>query len=128
MGAELDNINIIELLMGIKEDVASIKTEVASFQKTQEKDREDVNKDINEVKATVSELEQKINDRLDEIDKVQDKIITELDKVKHKDTEKDARKWKTSIAFILTALAGMTIAKIPDFVIFLIEKTITKGQ
>lgn len=128
MGAELEDINIIELLMGIKEDVASIKTEVANFQKTQEKDREDNSRDICDVKKSMADLEQRINDRLEEIEKVQDKIIVELDKVKNKDTEKYATKWKTSVAFILTALAGMTIAKIPDFVTFLIEKAITKGK
>ena len=128
MGAEIEDINIIELLMGIKEDVASIKTEVANFQKTQEKDREDNSKDICDIKKSMSDLEQRINDRLEEIEKVQDKIIVELDKVKHKDTEKDAKKWKTSVAFIVTALAGMAIAKLPDFITFIIEKALTKGN
>ena len=117
----VEEINVIELLMGIKEDVASIKTEVATFQKNQEKDKADTDKDLCDIKKSIAELEKKVNEKIEEMSK-------EIERVKHRETERDARKWKTSVAFILTALAGMVIAKIPDFIVFIAEKALTKGN
>ena len=44
------DINIIELLMGIKEDVSSIKTDMANFKEAQKLEKENTTKEIVDVR------------------------------------------------------------------------------
>lgn len=86
-----EEINILELLIKIKEDVATIKADMASFQKAQEQERRHIQEDYSELADRVTELE---------------KTITEL---KQADNNKDAVKWRRVTAFILTALGGASL-------------------
>ena len=50
MSDQTEKINIIELLMGIKEDVSSIKTDMANFKESQRTEKEAIMKEISEVR------------------------------------------------------------------------------
>lgn len=107
------NLNIIELLMGIKEDVSSIKTEMASFKEAQKVEKENTLKEIEDVrtdyKRDLADLESRI-----------------FSKLKHAEERRDAKRWRTVMAFIGTALGGMLIAKLPDIIKTLTVLLITK--
>ena len=114
------NINIIELLMGIKEDVSSIKTEMASFKEAQKVERENTLKEIEDVrtdyKRDLADLESRIVSKLNNMQTVQNNLVGDVDTLKHSEERRDARRWRTVMAFIGTALGGMLIAKLPDII------------
>lgn len=134
-----NKINIIELLMGIKEDVSSIKTDMANFKETQNKERDSIYKDLDgmraEYKRAVSDVEVKIRDtearlstKITSIQSVQNNLCGEVDTLKHAEEKKDAKKWRTVMAFIGTAVGGMLFAKLPDFITFLIQLKTLGGK
>lgn len=114
------NINIIELLMGIKEDVSSIKTEMASFKEAQKVEKENTLKEIEDVrtdyKRDLTDLESRIVSKLSHMQTVQNNLVGDVDTLKHAEERKDAKRWRTVMAFIGTALGGMLIAKLPDII------------
>lgn len=114
------NINIIELLMGIKEDVSSIKTEMASFKEAQKVEKENTLKEIDDVrtdyKRDLADLESRLFSKLNHVQTVQNNLVGDVDTLKHAEERRDARRWRTVMAFIGTALGGMLIAKLPDII------------
>lgn len=114
------NINIIELLMGIKEDVSSIKTEMASFKEAQKVEKENTLKEIEDVrtdyKRDLADLESRIVSKQNHMQTVQNNLVGDVDTLKHAEEQRDARRWRTVMAFIGTALGGMLIAKLPDII------------
>ena len=114
------NINIIELLMGIKEDVSSIKTEMASFKEAQKVEKENTLKEIEDVrtdyKRDLSDLESRIVSKLNHMQTVQNNLVGDVDTLKHAEERRDAKRWRTVMAFIGTALGGMLVAKLPDII------------
>lgn len=114
------NINIIELLMGIKEDVSSIKTEMASFKEAQKVEKENTLKEIEDVrtdcKRDLTDLESRIVSKLSHMQTVQNNLVGDVDTLKHAEERRDAKRWRTVMAFIGTALGGMLIAKLPDII------------
>lgn len=114
------NLNIIELLMGIKEDVSSIKTEMASFKEAQKVEKENTLKEIEDVrtdyKRDLADLESRVVSKLSHMQTVQNNLVGDVDTLKHSEEQKDARRWRTVMAFIGTALGGMFIAKLPDII------------
>lgn len=114
------NINIVELLMGIKEDVSSIKTEMASFKEAQKVEKENTLKEIEDVrtdyKRDLADLESRVVSKLSHMQTVQNNLVGDVDTLKHAEERKDAKRWRTVMAFIGTALGGMLIAKLPDII------------
>ena len=126
-----EEINMLELLIGIKEDVSVIKTKMSSFEEAQERDRETfINKseelkkqheeDIKEMKKEheeeMRELKETLSSRISIIQNVQNNLVGEIETLKQaKDTE-DARKWRTVMKYILTAFGGIVVAKLPVIV------------
>lgn len=125
MSEQTEKINIIELLMGIKEDVSSIKTDMANFKEVQRTEKETIMKEISDVridyKKDLSDLENRVMDRITNMQDVQATLVGDVDTLKHVEEKTDAKKWQTVIAFIGTTLGGMALAKLPDFVAFLIK-------
>lgn len=125
MSDQTEKINIIELLMGIKEDVSSIKTDMANFKESQRTEKETIMKEISDVridyKRDLSDLENRVMGRITNMQSVQATLVGDVNTLKHADEKKDAKKWRTVIAFIGTAVGGMLVAKIPDFITFLIQ-------
>jgi hypothetical protein len=120
MSEQTEKINIIELLMGIKEDVSSIKTDMANFKESQRIEREAIMKEITDVRADyqrdLASLESRVISKLNGLQSVQNNLVGDVDTLKHAEEKKDAKRYRTVIAFVLTAVGGMLLAKLPDFI------------
>jgi hypothetical protein len=118
-------INIIELLMGIKEDVSSIKTDMANFKETQRAEKEAISRDIADVRSDyrrdLSDLETRFMNKLTGLQSVQNNLVGDVDTLKHAEERKDAKRWKTVMAFVLTSIGSMLLVKLPDFVSFVLK-------
>ena len=125
MGEQTEQINIITLLMDIKADVSSIKTDMTNFKEAQKVEKENTMKDIAEVrsdcKRELKELEARVMTKLNGIQSVQNNLVGDVDTLKHAEEKKDAKRWKTVMAFIGTSVGSMILVKIPDFIAFCIE-------
>lgn len=125
MGEQTEQINIITLLMDIKADVSSIKTDMTNFKEAQKVEKENTAKDIAEVrsdcKRELKELEARVMTKLNGIQSVQNNLVGDVDTLKHAEEKKDAKRWKTVMAFIGTSVGSMILVKIPDFIAFCIE-------
>lgn len=124
-----DKINIIELLMDIKADVSSIKTDMSNFKETQKVEKDVIMKAISDVKTDyrrdMADLETNIMAKVNSIQSVQNVLVGDVDTLKHAEEKKDATRYRTMLAFIFTAIGGMALGKLPDFISFLIK---LKGQ
>ena len=125
MSEQTEQINIIKLLMDIKADVSSIKTDMTNFKESQKVEKENTIKDIADVrsdcKRDLKELEAKVMAKLNGIQSVQNNLVGDVDTLKHAEEKKDAKRWKTVMAFIGTSVGSMILVKIPDFIAFCIE-------
>lgn len=120
-----DKINIIELLMGIKEDVSSIKTDMTNFKEVQRTEKEMMTKEISDVrtdyKRDLADMETRFTAKINGLQAVQNNLCGDVDTLKHAEDKKDAKHYRTTIVFITTALGGMALAKLPDFIAFCIK-------
>ena len=125
MGEQTEQINIIKLLMDIKADVSSIKTDMTNFKEAQKVEKENTVKDIAEVRSEcerdLKELETKVMAKLNGIQSIQNNLVGDVDTLKHAEEKKDAKRWKTVMAFIGTSVGSMILVKIPDFIAFCIK-------
>lgn len=116
-----EDINIYEILIGIKEDVASIKTEMTNFKESQEKEKDNITNQIEDVRADfkreIADLEARLSLRVNNLQTVQNTLVGDVDTLKHADEHKDAKKWRTVTAFVLTALGGFILAKLFDIIV-----------
>lgn len=130
MDSTTKDINIIELLMGIKEDVSAIKTDMANFKEAQRTEKENITKEFadvrNDYKRDLADLESRLSSKINTMQTVQNTLVGDVDTLKHADEHKDAKRWRTVIAFALTALGGMVVAKLPDIIRTLIIVFATK--
>ena len=125
MGEQTEQINIIKLLMDIKADVSSIKTDMTNFKEAQKVEKENTLKDITDVRSEcerdLKELEARVMTKLNGIQSIQNNLVGDVDTLKHAEEKKDAKRWKTVMAFIGTSVGSMILVKIPDFIAFCIE-------
>lgn len=125
MGEQTEKINIIELLMGIKEDVSSIKTDMANFKEAQRTEKDTIMKEISDVRADykmdLADMEARFSAKINGLQSVQNNLCGDVDTLKHEEDKKDAKRYRMTIAFIATALGGMALAKLPDFIAFCIK-------
>ena len=125
MGEQTEKINIIELLMGIKEDVSSIKTDMANFKEAQRTEKDTIMKEISDVrsdyKRDLADMEARFSAKINGLQSVQNNLCGDVDTLKHAEDKKDAKRYRMTIAFIATALGGMALAKLPDFIAFCIK-------
>ena len=125
MGEQIEQINIIKLLMVIKADVSSIKTDMTNFKEAQKVEKENTAKDIadarSECERDLKELEARVMTKLNGIQSIQNNLVGDVDTLKHAEEKKDAKRWKTVMAFIGTSVGSMILVKIPDFIAFCIE-------
>ena len=132
MGEQTEQINIIQLLMDIKADVSSIKTDMTNFKESQKVEKENTAKDIADVrsdcKRDLKELEAKVMAKLNGIQSVQNNLVGDVDTLKHAEEKKDAKRWKTVMAFIGTSVGSMVLVKIPDFIAFCIKVSQMRGN
>lgn len=125
MGEQTEQINIIKLLMDIKADVSSIKTDMTNFKESQKVEKENTVKDIADVRSEcerdLKELEARVMTKLNGIQSIQNNLVGDVDTLKHAEEKKDAKRWKTVMAFIGTSVGSMILVKIPDFIAFCIK-------
>ena len=125
MSEQTEQINIIKLLMDIKADVSSIKTDMTNFKEAQKVEKENTVKDISDVRSDcerdLKELEARVMTKLNGIQNTQNNLVGDVDILKHAEENKDAKRWKTVMAFIGTSVGSMILVKIPDFIAFCIE-------
>ena len=127
-----EKINVIELLMNIHSDVSSIKANIENMEKTQQKDKEAMQKDIADVRTDyqrdLTALESKLTSKLAVLQTtqnnflaIQNSLVGDVDNLKMAEDKKLAKRYRTTVAFILTAVGGMILAKLPDFIVFCIK-------
>ena len=125
MSEQTEQINIIKLLMDIKADVSSIKTDMNNFKEAQKIEKENTVKDIADVRSEcerdLKELEARVMTKLNGIQSIQNNLVGDVDILKHAEENKDAKRWKTVMAFIGTSVGSMILVKIPDFIAFCIK-------
>lgn len=122
MGAEgTKDINMMELLLKISSDVSSIKTDIANFKEAQKLEKENTARELEDVrcdcKKEITELEEKVNENTSDIERLKKRV----DELERADDMKDARKWRTVMIYIMTALGGMFVAKLPDIAKALVD-------
>lgn len=115
--------------MDIKADVSSIKTDMSNFKETQRVEKDVIMKAISDVKTDymrdLADLEADLTSKVNNIQSVQNVLVGDVDTLKHAEEKKDATRYRTMLAFIFTAIGGMALGKLPDFISFLIK---LKGQ
>lgn len=125
MSEENKDINIIELLIGIKEDVSSIKTDMANFKESQRVERENTIKEITEVRndcaKSVADLETRLSSKISNLQSVQNNLVGEVDLLKNAEDKKNAKRWKTVITYVCTSVGSIILVKIPDFIAFCLK-------
>lgn len=124
MSVEAKEINMLELLLKISNDVSSIKTDMTNFKEAQRLEKENTTKEMEDLrtdyKQDIKELNDKLMSKLQTLQSVQNNLVGDVDTLKHADEKKDAKRWKTTLAFIGTALSGLFIGKLPDIISTLI--------
>ena len=124
MSGEPKEINIMELLLKISNDVSSIKTDMTNFKEAQRLEKENTAKEMEDLrtdyKRDIKELNDRLMNKLQTLQSVQNNLVGDVDTLKHADEKKDAKRWKTTLAFIGTALSGLFIGKLPDIISTLI--------
>lgn len=130
MSVEAKEINMLELLLKISNDVSSIKTDMTNFKEAQRLEKENTTKEMEDLrtdyKRDIKELNDKLMSKLQTLQSVQNNLVGDVDTLKHADEKKDAKRWKTTLAFIGTALSGLFIGKLPDIISTLIIVLSTK--
>lgn len=125
MSEQTEKINIIELLMVIKEDVSSIKTDMVNFKEAQRTEKEVIMKAIEDVRCDcereLKELETRLTTKVNGLQTVQNSLVGDVDNLKKADDKKDAEKYRKILAFISAGLGGMALAKIPDVITYFIK-------
>lgn len=129
--AKKSDINVLELLIQISNDVSAIKTDLTNLKDSQTKDREDIDKCLLSAREDshkeVESVKGAVNHRMNQFEEKVSNLEKEVDILKHAEEKKDANKWKVVTAFILTAVGGMVLAKIPDFISYLMVLSTVKG-
>lgn len=131
--SDTKDVNLIGLLIGIKEDVSAIKTNVSNLKESQQKDRMIIEQKIEDIKADFSQnlatLKEDVTNKLNTYKCVQTTLVADIDilkteiaTLKHKEDKKDAKRWRAVLALVGTALGGMFIAKLPDILRLFLAK------
>lgn len=107
-------INIVALLMEIKEDVSSIKTDMSNVKESQRIEKNAHERDLRN-------LETRLTQRIDSLQAKQISTESDVQDLKILQDKADAKKYRTIIAFILTAFGGMLVSNISNFLSSLIK-------
>lgn len=118
MGSEnKDNINLTELLLKISSDVSAIKTDMQNFKDSYKNEKENLLAKIDDVRKDFDKEIKTMKEAFEEKLKQQDAQIklltTYTEALRTQKDKEDAKKWRTTIAFILTGIGGLLIGSIP---------------
>lgn len=118
MGSEnKDSINLTELLLKISSDVSAIKTDMQNFKDSYKSEKENLLAKIDDVREDFDKEIKTMKEAFEEKLKQQDAQIklltTYTEALRTQKDKEDAKKWRTTIAFILTGIGGLLIGSIP---------------
>ena len=113
-------LNLTELLLQIREDVAVIKTDMANFKDSYKNEKVSLLSKIDDVRK---DYEKDVKDLKDKVDRLE----TEVRDLKTAEDKRDAKHWRTTVAFILTGLGGILLSRIPDFILYLMKLSMASG-
>lgn len=118
MGSEKSaDINLTELLLKISSDVSAIKTDMQNFKDSYKSEKENLLAKIDDVREDFDKEIKTMKEAFDEKLKQQDAQIklltTYTEALRTQKDKEDAKKWRTTIAFILTGVGGLIIGSIP---------------
>ena len=118
MGSEKSaDINLTELLLKISSDVSAIKTDMQNFKDTYKSEKENLLAKIDDVREDFDKEIKTMKEAFEEKLKQQDAQIklltTYTEALRTQKDKEDAKKWRTTIAFILTGVGGLLIGSIP---------------
>ena len=118
MGSEKSaDINLTELLLKISSDVSAIKTDMQNFKDSYKSEKENLLTKIDDVREDFDKEIKTMKEAFDEKLKQQDAQIklltTYTEALRTQKDKEDAKKWRTTIAFILTGVGGLIIGSIP---------------
>ncbi len=112
-----DNINLTELLLKISSDVSAIKTDMQNFKDSYKNEKENLIAKIDDVRKDFDKEIKTMKEAFEEKLKQQDAQIklltTYTEALRTQKDKEDAKKWRTTIAFILTGIGGLLIGSIP---------------
>jgi DNA anti-recombination protein RmuC len=112
-----DNINLTELLLKISSDVSAIKTDMQNFKDSYKNEKENLIAKIDDVREDFDKEMKAMKEAFEEKLKQQDAQIklltTYTEALRTQKDKEDAKKWRTTIAFILTGVGGLLIGSIP---------------
>lgn len=112
-----DNINLTELLLKISSDVSAIKTDMQNFKDSYKSEKENLLAKIDDVREDFDKEIKTMKETFEEKLKQQDAQIklltTYTEALRTQKDKEDAKKWRTTIAFILTGIGGLLIGSIP---------------
>lgn len=112
-------LNTPQLLLKISTDVAEIKSDMSNFKATNKADKENLLAKIEDVRKDYEKDIARHDAELKQLNVYIEAVRTSKDK-------EDAKKWRTVMAFILTGLGGMLLARIPEFLL-LVAKYLMAG-
>lgn len=118
MGSEKSaDINLTELLLKISSDVSAIKTDMQNFKDSYKSEKENLLAKIDDVREDFDKEIKTMKEAFEEKLKQQDAQIklltTYTEALRTQKDKEDAKKWRTTIAFILTGVGGLLIGSIP---------------
>lgn len=116
-GEAKENLNLTELLLQISTDVASIKTDMQNFKEAYRKEEENLICKIDDVRADCEKEIAKQSVKIEQLE-------SDIRALKSAEDKKDAKKWRTTLAFILTGLGGVLLSRVPDFLLFFIKLSV----
>jgi hypothetical protein len=111
------DINLTELLLKISSDVSAIKTDMQNFKDSYKSEKENLLAKIDDVREDFDKEMKAMKEAFEEKLKQQDAQIklltTYTEALRTQKDKEDAKKWRTTIAFILTGVGGLLIGSIP---------------
>ena len=118
MGSEKSaDINLTELLLKISSDVSAIKTDMQNFKDSYKSEKENLLAKIDDVREDFDKEIKTMKEAFEEKLKQQDAqfklLTTYTEALRTQKDKEDAKKWRTTIAFILTGVGGLIIGSIP---------------
>lgn len=118
MGSEnKDSVNLTELLLKISSDVSAIKTDMQNFKDSYKSEKENLLAKIDDVRKDFDKEIKTMKEAFEEKLKQQDAQIklltTYTEALRTQKDKEDAKKWRTTIAFILTGIGGLLVGSIP---------------
>ena len=115
-----ESLNTAELLLKISTDVAEIKSDMSNFKESYKAEKENLLAKIEDLRNDTDKEMARQDAQIKQLSVYIEAIRTAKDKA-------DAKKWRTTLAFILTGLGGILLARVPDFLLFLAKTYLENG-